>query len=747
MDERELRAATSAMLNARITESYVAGEIDENRIENLRKQGLIIDDVSGGQKSIETPGRDSELLGGIKQVKTRATLLGGAANASLGPSELSVPRYYLIEIEGPLLEEVRSEFLQRGIELLEYVPHNSYTAKLTRNQAADIKLLPIVVSVRPYGANDVGPIILSKKKKKEVTTLGPASIAGEKMFFDIRLHSEDTNITVLGRLNTLGVTVIGAIKKKIRIEIAADSENLEQISLWPEVAEIAEYVPPKLFNDFARRILGIDGGDPHNSDSIQYSGEGQIVGIADTGIDSEHPDLSRRIIKIISRGRENDHSDPHGHGTHVAGSIVGDGSSSNGTIRGTAPNARIVFQSLLDSKGELGGLPLDLGELFEQAYKDGVRIHNNSWGSSTPSYYTFSSMEVDEYVSKRKDMLIVIAAGNEGQSSERRNSKAGFVDWLSIGSPASCKNALTVGASRSDRMNGAYSGFTYNEAFGDSFPDAPIADQKVSGDSECLAAFSSRGPCDDRRIKPDVVACGTDIASTKSSAAPLRNFWGPYPENDKYAFMGGTSMATPLIAGCAAIVREYYVKERKHNPSAALLKATLINSTKWLSGTDSNADIATMPNYHQGFGLVYLPFAIPSSMRPNYRLDFMDSWQDGHMQFIRTGQKFRFKISISGSEQMRICLTWTDAPGRGLQNNLNLFLQHVATSQKWIGNQDLPNGLNVPDPDNNVEVIRLSNPPPGEYIIQITATNLLKMPQDFALVIVGDLVSSLKQYS
>ena len=173
------------------------------------------------------------------------------------------------------------------------------------------------------------------------------------------------------------------------------------------------------------------------------------------------------------------------------------------------------------------------------------------------------------------------------------------------------------------------------------------------------------------------------------------------------------------------------------------MKATLINSTRWITGPDAIADHNTLPNFHQGFGCIYMPWAIPNDTEQNLKLEFADEWESNAQSFSHTGQKITHTINVSGGNQFRITLTWTDNPARALQNNLNLFVEHVQSKQKWIGNYNLPIGLNMPDPDNNVEVVRIDNPQAGDYNISIIATNILHSPQDFALVVTGELGSGL----
>jgi serine protease AprX len=734
MHESERDDALSRLSSSQDTGAYVVGQGDDDAIATLKKSGLIVEDVQE-----VPPLRASEMftaLVGPKRVRLRE--MRPPAGAAFEATTAAAPTdriFYYVQLKGPLIEPWRSRLESYGVRLLEKYPNRVYKARLDIHQLEQLSgETDIVQDVREIGGRDSGPDLMQPRRAGT-----PAGVP--MMTFDIRLHRAEDLDAVQAWLTARNVAIAGKSQRKIRVYLLEDSPLIDEIPSLQEVASFEEYVRPKTSNDNARKLLSIDSANPGLA--LGLEGKGQIVAIADTGLDQKHPDFAGRIAGIVPLGRPNDASDPDGHGTHVAGSVAGDGTASGGKIQGTAPKARIFFQSVMDANGDLGGLPVDLNDLFEEAYLKGARIHNNSWGAATPSMYTINSTEVDEFVAKRRDMLIVIAAGNEGMGARNANAAQGFVDWLSIGSPASCKNALTVGASRSDRTSGGYAALTWGQAWPNDFPFPPIANEKTSGDPESLAAFSSRGPCDDRRIKPDVVAPGTNIVSTKSSTAPLSHFWGPFPGNSQYAFMGGTSMATPLVSGCAALVREYFVSTRNHEPSAALLRATLINGAQRMTGVDSVAPRNGEPNYHQGYGRVNMQRTVPNPAQPTLTLRFVDNWQTPADQFTATGQRRRYTFTVpAGIARLSLTLAYTDLPARALQNNLNLFLQ-LPNGDKLIGNAGLPDSLNIPDTDNNVECIRLANPEAGTYLIQISATNLLAGPQDFALVVTGDSIGPL----
>lgn len=718
------------------TDSFIFGRLEVSKIPKLRQKNILVDlqqdpskevSLKAGDLRPALPGTRSIQLYTLKDIKEK-------------PSEET--KFFAIKLPGPLLDIWRKQLTENEIELLNLISPNIYKVK-TRNQRS-LEKLAFIIEYKPFNIDDK-ELVLQKSVARNFDPFAPpARIAG---IYDIRLHEDADKTKFIGFLNENNIEILEISRRKLRVKLSSEAEML-LIGKQEEVYGLEEFVKPELHNDLARHQLKIDvpQEEAYTSD-LKLTGEGEIIGVADTGLDEQHPDISDRINQTTSWGRKGDTSDPNGHGTHVAGSVIGNGKSSNGKIKGMAPGAKLFFQSLLDENGGIGGIPHDLQDLFIEAYEAGVRIHNNSWGSATESEYRFTSLEVDEFVYSHKDMLIVISCGNEGTAFQPRNSNPGFVDWLSLGSPATSKNALSVGASRSGRKNGGFSSLTYGQAWPNKFPKEPIKNAQISGDPEALAGFSSRGPCgNESRIKPDVVAPGTDIVSTKSSLAPSTNFWGPYPKNRKYAFMGGTSMAAPIITGFAALIREYLRKERNwETPSAALLKSIIINSTRPLNSKDALADHNYIPNFHQGFGIVNMLNLLPSLKQEKLKMLFLDTWKQEKLQFTATGQRFLFSFKAKEGLPLRLCLTWTDPPGRGLQNNLNLLLMNVDKNLRWIGNEKIPRMITAFDRDNNVEIIRIEDPHQGEYRLVVQANNLLVSGQDFALSVTGNIENDLEQ--
>lgn len=757
MHEPERAVAESLLGSAEATDSFASGEIEESDIAKLRAAGIIVQEAPEPAAEAAPTAWTEPRAAGAFSLSVAPGGTGAGAAAALDAAVPAAVDWYVVRLSGPLLEGYHAGLTALGVDLTRAHDHDAYEARLSSQQVAEVTKLPFVAGVRWLSPEQSVPLVATQSLAPGAAApaagpaLGLAGVAAPPLPFDVVLRDPADRPKIEQWLAGRVITILGTGARKIRISVTPDDPVLGDLALLPEVERTVEYVEPKIFNDHARRLLGLDGpappaGWPPAPPILPQDGSGQIVAVADTGLDDQHPDFAGRILKLVARGRPNDTSDPNGHGTHVAGSVLGDGTDSNGQFKGAAPRAQLFFQSLLDDQGGLRGLPVDLNDLFQEAYDAGARIHNNSWGAELGSTYTLNSEEVDEFIRAHPDMLVVIAAGNAGTAAAPKKSAVGFVDWLSINSPASCKNALTVGASRSDRTDGAYSSKTWLQFWSSAFPAAPIATERVSGDPQGLAAFSSRGPTDDRRIKPDLVAPGTDIASTRSSLAPDANYWGPHPAFPRYAFDGGTSMAAPLVAGCAALVRQYYVATRGIEPSAALLKATLINSTVWLQGKDAVAPSLGTPNYHQGHGRIDMGRAIPNPARPQLTLQFVDTWKTPGQALVRTGDRRRYQFVLPANvPELRICLAYTDAPARGLQNNVSMIVNHQPSRLKWLGNEHLADALTLPDPDNNVEVVRLTAPAAGTYLIQVFAANMLKPPQDFALVVTGDSVPALNQ--
>ncbi|MDQ1558704.1 MAG: hypothetical protein QOD32_1764 [Pyrinomonadaceae bacterium] len=796
MHEDEQEAAkkavdASVITDAEWTDGYVMGVVDEAAMASLANEGIVVSLVekvaqTGEENALPVAARGVRMA--LPGVFALGAPLAGTGEA-MRPRSLPVtpenrkreskllshdPRrsqYYIVRFHGSITEERRKELRKLRVKLLERLTRNKYTVHLKPSEAKVLAEVPCVDSLRLYTEADTLRVQCASEAAPEADAeSAPTAAAAESAptaaaaarngrgrrrtrrtcIYTVRLHQAKDMRAVVKWLASRKRKPFHKHADQLQVALVENSKIVTDLAKRPEVAIVERVEVPRLYDEPARTLLGLARANV----KLGLDGAGEIIGIADTGIDQTHPDLKNRLAGVSAWGRPNDPSDPDGHGTHVAGCAAGDGSASNGEVMGAAPAAKIFFQSIMDANGGLGGLPPDLAKLLQEAYDKGARVHNNSWGAYGYNRYLVSSLDVDRFVVANPDMLIVIAAGNEGIGIPRAvgskmSAQNGFVDWPCVASPATAKNGLTVGASRSSRATGGYAELTWSDVWPERYPYPPISQERISSNEQSLAAFSSRGPSIDWRVKPDVIAPGTDIAAAKSKDAPLHKFWGAYPKNDKYGFMGGTSMAAPYVAGCAALVREWY---RKHagwdTPSAALLKATLINGTQRIGGADASAELAGDPNFHQGFGRVDMSSTVPNPLSPQLKLVFDDTWKKPKRVFTKTGQRFRYQVQVDQALPLRVCLVWTDPAGSGLQHTLTL-LADDSNKTKWVGNAQAPSRLNIagapPDQYNNVQVIRIDKPQPGVYTIAVFATNLLTPPQSFALVVTGSLQSNLTE--
>ena len=648
------------------------------------------------------------------------------AAANLRSADATDSDYILIQTEEPLSKDMKSELMNMGIVILEYVPDDTYLCNYTGTDLDQIRSLTYVAWANIYMQGfKVAPSLITgpaaapagARNLLELAAAPASTLSTTPKVVDVVFHSNVDLQTMRDKLAAaahLDASDLNLMRHKIRLSVAAN--QLNDLAGIDEVRHVEEVLPMKLHNDIARQILNVE---PPPVPGKIFEGEGQTVAVCDTGFDTGsttnvHDAFTGRVETLYALGRPNNPNDPHGHGTHVAGSVLGDGNSTTlgHTVRGTAPAARLVLQSVLDSGGGLGGLPNDLNDLFQTPYDDDdVRVHTNSWGSTLgDGRYNSNSAEVDEFVWDHRDCVICFSAGNEGEDANAN----GVIDPRSITPPGTARNCITIGATENDRPTFP---LNYQQAFG--YPANPVASDRMADDPEGMVAFSSRGPTTDGRIKPDVVAPGSYILSTRSRDTNSEG-WA-LSADDLYFFNGGTSMATPLVAGCAALVREYLAEERQlTTPSAALVKAMLINGALDVTGQYVPSETGGIPNNSEGFGRVDMAATLSDSVHLRDEGTALD-----------TGDEETTTFTVGGGAALKVTLVWTDRPGPTLQNDLDLIVR-TADGQERHGNVS-PSSTAF-DRDNNVEQVVWENLPAGDVDIVVRAHRIPFFAQSYALV-------------
>ena len=677
--------------------------------------------------------------------------------ATVRPSENF--SYYIVQFDTAKRSIFKKE-LEKISKIKRYVPNNGYIVKL-KGTSLDLDQLSGIQWYSHYGS-----YLKVDKKLLDQNTQDLVSL-------HLHLFSAEENALVqeaLGKLNVaieessptlLKVTTSTALLSKLAaIEGVEWIEKVKEAKLAiPTTVDPIRLEAPRLseFNSLNGYATGAKALNPDKLYQQGIRGKTELIAIADTGLDrgrqdSLPKDLLGRVTKTYSLGRPEvgKWDDPDGHGTHVAGLVAGNGVLSQGSVKGVAYEAKLVFQSAFRwvTQGrklmKTIVLPNSMNDLFDAPYRDGARVHSDSWGYETePGEYESHAAELDEFVWEHPDFVAVFAVGNTGVDLDGD----GLIDEFSLGVPASAKNCIAVGASENLVLRGGLQktwgllgrlGPDTNESI---FGASPIREDLPSNNLQGMAAFSSRGPAADGRIKPDVVAPGTNNLSLRSLADEVdpSESWGIF--NDNYVFMGGTSMATPLVAGAAALVREFYrVNEGRSFISGALVKATLINGAFDLyPGQFKNFKEmpSVRPNVHEGFGRVDLGNSLlPTAPRTRRSID--------DTQGVSEGEERTYAIKVNNTQEpLRVTLAYSDYPGspavaKALVNDLDLTVQDSS------GRIFYPNGLHERDDINNVENIDISDTKVGTYVVRVRGTSVPLGSEDqnrqpFALVFSGGL--------
>ena len=718
-----------------------------------------------------------------------ATITPGGLESAALPDALSLSGYaagqagyYILQFRAPVQQAWVDRLAALGITFLDYLPDYAFKVRMTPEQAA---LATAAADVHWVGifqpAYKIAPDVSRSANKTQ-------------QLYRVRIERGADVAAVTAQIAASGAWIIRG--EDNFVVLAADATQLTAVANLLDVAWSEAFRLYEKHNEYGAG--GIMGANVVNASG--YNGSTQIAAVADTGFGTgvaatAHADVpASRIVALQnfpggnSGGCYTSISDgiadvDSGHGSHVALSVLGDGGAS-GEGKGTAPAASLVFQAVenyVDFTGTcslsyadgyyLLGIPDNLLNLYQPAYNAGARVHSNSWGSDALGDYTADSASSDSFMWSNPSFLVTFSAGNSGTDANTN----GVVDNDSIGSPATAKNVLTVGASENDRggnyncdtalgytshdayqpgqtcsaMGGQNLLGTYGQRWGADFPAAPIAGDSTAGNAEQMAAFSSRGPTDDGRIKPDVVAPGTWVLSGYSDmhqqgyGDPINPQNGRYqsdgwgmPMNQRYKYFGGTSMSNPLAAGGATVVRDFYQKAYSHNASAALVKASLINTAVDLM--DENNDGANdndfpIPNVHEGWGRVNL---IGATSIANY----VDNSAGVSTVGAVTQQ---FNVGVAGGP-FKVSLVWTDYPSTetaalNLVNDLDLLVTAPggATYRGNVFSGGWSQSSGSADRTNNVENVYIQSAAAGMWSVQVSGFNVPNGPQPYALVVTG----------
>ncbi|MDH3629422.1 MAG: S8 family serine peptidase, partial [Acidobacteriota bacterium] len=663
---------------------------------------------------------------------------------------------YLVQFVGPLHPMWRQQVSDAGGTFARYghVNNNAWVVSMDGTAAAAVSQQPFVRWLGHYH-----PAFKISAELTEIAMRNDADPEAEPISVLLQVYAAADISRAIQDVKSQGGTVHawGPDDPNSRVQPYLTAEvkpsEIARLAALPEVAWLQQRPVFELLTEQAAQSMqsgacglactsrtvddvpwwrdGLTGAGPAPSCGAT-AGTEQIIGVMDSGIEA-HTDFEAcpgpgcTILAVesqISAGScgnaapVSSCTDLDGHGTSVSGIISGSGAVSGGELPVESCSSKgLAFGGRLDV--EVCGPNLEclnacdpnltLASFFQRTYGRGSRMSNHSWGADLSGAYDALAQTVDTWAwdnngaqpGTPQEYLWAFAAGNAGP-------------WPgTIGSPGTAKDVLAVAA--------VYNGLDGSCWSCDSLPCT---------DCDKLVCYSSRGPTQDGRHGPHIAGLSQCIT------AP--DLFGGYN-----ACFNGTSAATPTVTATAAQVRDWWIHEKGVvNPSGSLVKAALLNS-----GEPIQDPATTVPDEAVGWGRVQLD-NLWDSADPDLNVLWLDETNG-----VTTGGLSQFTFAVrSGNRPLRAMLVWMDYPATagvgGLVNDLDLFVREPNDAACYRGNDATGNESNpvscaapgVFDGTNNDEGVRVSNPVPGRWTVEVRAANVPNGPQPFALVIGGDVV-------
>src|SRR5262249_45900290 len=564
----------------------------------------------------------------------------------------------------------------------------------------------------------------------------------------------------------------------IHLRVSAESFRLPDIARLAEVISIEPWAPFRLNDERANQISAgsltlstvssVQVARPTSPGYLTFLASLGIhsdldvaVDVGDTGLDIGSSDAARihpdflnadgvsRIAYMSDYTNDSHPADPTilpahdtiGHGT-INASIVGGFNNRSGSAftdalgfqygLGIAPFVKIGVSKLFQDNGAFTNI--NFGDVQGNAYRAGARVSSNSWGACEDQFCNLYSddaavvdsltRDVDFLTAGDQGMVLVFASGNDGEDLAQ-----------SVSMPGTAKNVITVGASENFRTDG-----TDGCGVG-----ASEADNALD-----IVAFSSGGPSQDGRAKPDCVAPGTHIQGAASqdqtfATQPTGNLGvcnRYFPAGQTlYTWSSGTSHSTPIVAGAAALAFNFLKNTLGTDPSPALVKAFLLNSASYITGKLGGDDL---PGARQGWGLLDIGRMLDSSSRVLIEQAPERTFtESGGAPFQLTG------VVDDPAKELRVMLAWTDPPGNSATNSPQvnqLELEVTVGGVTYLGNVFSGQYSRIggqPDFLNNVQGVRLPAGTTGPLVVRVRPVLIGgdgvpnsggPLDQDFALV-------------